>query len=81
MNAGTENDDINAVILQKLIDADIPGFRVEFDPEEAELLGAFEEDALDEHDALDGSVDLYDGQTEPSNLAYLVVSGGDSHES
>jgi hypothetical protein len=81
MNAETENDDINAVILQKLTDADIPGFRVEFDPEEAELLGAFEEDALDEQDALDGSVDLYDGQIELSDVAYLVVSGGGRHES
>ena len=34
-----------------------PGFEVEFDPEEAELAGAFVEDALSEQDALDSSPD------------------------
>jgi len=43
---------------EKLTDAETtPGFEVEFDPEEAEQAGAFEEDALSEADALESSVD------------------------
>ncbi|MCB1934713.1 MAG: conjugal transfer protein TraD [Nitrosomonas sp.] len=52
------------VIAQKLIDAQTPGFQAEFDPDEAELLGAFTEDALSETEALDSSIDqpeLVDG--------------------
>ena len=45
------------VIAQKLFDAQTPGFQAEFDPDEAELLGAFKEDALSETDALDSSID------------------------
>lgn len=45
------------VIDEKLLDAEIPGFQAEFDPEEAEQLGAFIEDALNEQDALDSSSD------------------------
>ena len=45
------------VIAQKLVDAQTPGFQVEFDPDEAELLGAFNEDALSEVEALDSSID------------------------
>ena len=45
------------LIAQKLVDAQTPGFQAEFDPEEAELLGAFTEDALNETDALDSSID------------------------
>jgi hypothetical protein len=36
----------------------IPGAIVEFDPDEAERIGAFQEDALDEADALESSIDL-----------------------
>ena len=32
-----------------------PGYEVEFDPEEAELAGAFVEDALSEQDAMEHS--------------------------
>ena len=39
------------VIRRKLIDAEVPGAVVEFDPEEAERAGAFVEDALSEEDA------------------------------
>ena len=43
---------------EKLTDAETtPGFEVEFDPEEAEQAGAFQEDALSEADALESSVD------------------------
>lgn len=51
---GTENQ----VILDKLLDAQTPGFQAEFDPDEAEKLGAFFEDALSETDAMDSSIDL-----------------------
>ncbi|MGZ4823080.1 MAG: hypothetical protein ACXVZT_00595 [Terriglobales bacterium] len=42
----------------KLADAQLSGFLVEFDPAEAELSGAFIEDALSEEDALDSANDL-----------------------
>ncbi len=45
------------VIAQKLVDAQTPGFQAEFDPDDAELLGAFREDALSELEALDSSID------------------------
>jgi hypothetical protein len=46
------------VLNEKLSDAEMsPGFEVEFDPEEADRAGAFEEDALSEADALASSVD------------------------
>ena len=45
------------VLAQKLVDAQTPGFQAEFDPDEAELLGAFKEDALSEVEALDSSID------------------------
>ena len=48
------------VLAQKLVDAQTPGFQAEFDPDEAELLGAFTEDALNEADALDSSIDQPD---------------------
>lgn len=48
------------VLAQKLVDAQIPGFHAEFDPDEAELLGAFKEDALNEAEALDSSIDQPD---------------------
>ncbi|NOU20324.1 MAG: hypothetical protein HOO93_00800 [Methyloglobulus sp.] len=47
----------DAALLEKLADALIPGFQAEFDPEEAEQVGAFQEDALSEQDALDSAVD------------------------
>jgi hypothetical protein len=45
------------VIALKLFDAQTLGFQAEFDPDEAELLGAFTEEALSETDALDSSID------------------------
>ncbi|KAI5911936.1 conjugal transfer protein TraD [Azoarcus sp. PA01] len=48
------------VIREKLIDAQTPGYQAEFDPDEAERVGAFAEDALSEQDALDSDVDLVD---------------------
>ncbi|PTN12445.1 conjugal transfer protein TraD [Nitrosomonas aestuarii] len=45
------------VVLEKLVDAQTPGFQAEFDPDEAQLLGAFFEDALSETDALESCID------------------------
>ena len=52
------------VIEQKMADAQTPGFQAEFDPDEAELLGAFKEDALSELEALDSSIDHPDSVDE-----------------
>lgn len=49
---------VTDVLAAKMLDADIPGMEVEFTPEEADLLGAFPEDALSEADALASSVDM-----------------------
>jgi len=53
----TDNPDITEIIQEKLLDAEIPGFQAEFDPLEAQMLGAFKEDALSEEDALDSAID------------------------
>jgi hypothetical protein len=50
----------DAVLNEKLSDAMTPGFEAEFDPEEAERAGAFDEDALSEADALDSCIDAAD---------------------
>jgi hypothetical protein len=49
------------VLREKLIDAETPGFQAEVDPDEAEKLGAFAEDALSEADALDSTGDMVTG--------------------
>lgn len=48
----------NEVISEKLADLSTPGYQAEFDPLEAEQVGAFIEDAMNEEDALDSSSDL-----------------------
>ena len=45
------------VIKEKLLDAETPGFEAEFSPDEADSLGAFEETALSEKDAMDSVID------------------------
>jgi hypothetical protein len=47
-----------AAVTEKMRDAMTPGFEVEVDPREAELLGAFTEDAISEVDAQESAVDL-----------------------
>jgi hypothetical protein len=42
---------VEPIISSNLEDLDTPGVMVEVDPEEADLLGAFEETALSEEDA------------------------------
>jgi hypothetical protein len=49
---------VAATLHEKLADALIPGFQAEFAPDEAELAGAFVEDALSEQDAVESGVDL-----------------------
>jgi hypothetical protein len=48
-------------VSEKLSDAETPGFFAEFDPDEAERAGAFNEDALSEADALDAVFELPTG--------------------
>ena len=58
---GTAEEDhktMNQVIKEKLLDMETPGFQAEFTPDEADLLGAFEETALTEQDALDSVIDM-----------------------
>ena len=57
-------------VREKMADALTPGFQVEFDPDEAERVGAFVEDALSEQDAAESCDDLVevDGALEPAFL-------------
>lgn len=50
--------DLRAAVLKKLADAETPGLQVEFDPEEAEMAGAFVEDALSAEDAMESVTDF-----------------------
>ena len=49
---------MDEVIDAKLIDMETPGFAAEFDPLEADRIGAFEEDALSEQDAWESAIDV-----------------------
>jgi hypothetical protein len=55
-NIDSEKDEQNT-IGEKFVDAMTPGFEAEFDPEEAEKVGAFNEDAISEIDALNSTAD------------------------
>ncbi len=48
-------------LREKLIDVTTRGVWIEFDPDEAELMGAFVEDALSEQDAAESEEGLVDG--------------------
>lgn len=56
LETALERDTVDLVAV-KLLDAMVPGAVVEFDPDEAERIGAFNEDALDEADALESRID------------------------
>ncbi|WP_083960615.1 conjugal transfer protein TraD [Methylomonas lenta] len=56
LETALEGDTVDLVAV-KLLDAMVPGAVVEFDPDEAERIGAFNEDALDEADALESRID------------------------
>ena len=61
------NDQANSaqVLQEKLADAEIPGAQIEFDPDEAEKVGAFVEDALSEQDAIEASIQVGNSEDEP----------------
>jgi hypothetical protein len=66
-------DDVAAgadALREKLTDIATPGYQVEFDPDEADQAGAFQEDALSEGDALGSTDDLaaLDAALEPAFL-------------
>ena len=56
------------VIDEKMIDAAIPGAQTEFTPEEAEVVGAFIEDALNE-------IDVYESQIDSQELVPIDRGG------
>ncbi|GAW47551.1 MULTISPECIES: hypothetical protein [Pseudomonadota] len=60
MTNTTNQPAADAALQEKLEDAMIPGYQVEFDPLEAEKAGAFFEDALSEQDAEESTADLLD---------------------
>ncbi|MDP5168556.1 hypothetical protein [Pseudomonas syringae] len=47
----------DTALAEKLADAMVPGFEVEFDPEQADEAGSFPEDALSVLDATESSFD------------------------
>jgi len=52
-----ETIDIEETAAEKMLDAMTPAYEVEFTPEEAELAGAFQEDALSPSDAMESADD------------------------
>jgi hypothetical protein len=66
ISSGTVVDDeasAVAALLEKLDDVFTPGFVAEFAPGEAELAGAFHENALNEADAMASHIDLVSSLT------------------
>lgn len=72
MNTQTDNVDqvifddegnSNAATREKMTDILTPGYQAEFDPLEAENVGAFFEDAMSEKDALESTDDLLDPES------------------
>lgn len=55
------SQELNETVNAKLADLDTPGAVVEMDPEEAELAGAFVEDALSVDDAREAATDEREG--------------------
>ena len=54
----TDEENLRETTREKLAQmSSAPGMVVEFDPEEADLAGAFEEDALSDEDALEARFD------------------------
>lgn len=62
------------IIRQKLIDAEVPGAVVEFDPDEADRAGAFVEDALSEQDARDAEEGLDGPPAERPRLSLFAAA-------
>ena len=72
MNTQTDNVDqvvfddegnSNAATREKMTDILTPGYQAEFDPLEADNVGAFVEDAMSEQDALESTDDLLDPES------------------
>lgn len=57
----------HAAVLEKLADARMPGYLVDFDPHEAEVAGAFREDALSDDDAAASAYDYPHFAPRPSS--------------
>lgn len=66
------------VINEKLDDATTPSYGTEFDPEEAEKVGAFVEDAISEEEALEAAAEMTFVIDDLDNIE--IVSGGDETE-
>lgn len=56
-NEGAKHSATDAIVSQSLDDLLVPGVIVEVTPDEADRLGAFEEDALGAGDAWDANLD------------------------
>lgn len=55
-----DHSNAQQALIEKLQDTQTPGFSAEFDPAEAERVGAFTEEALSEADALESAIDSDD---------------------
>lgn len=53
----SDNKTVDSILHEKLNDLEIPGAQIEFEPQEAEQLGAFLEEALNETEALESCID------------------------
>lgn len=62
-------------LREKMADALTPGFQVELDPDEAERVGAFVEDALSEQDAQESTEDLAELDEQEEEPAFLDDEG------
>jgi len=64
-------------LREKLNDAATPGYQAEFDPEEAERVGAFIEDALSEQDAAESGDDLAALASQGDDQAPAFITEGE----
>ena len=62
MTVNSTNNATLGIVIEKLIDAETPGYWSEFTDEEAEMAGAFDEDAISEEAAYNASFDNPDIQ-------------------
>lgn len=62
-------------LREKLLDAMTPGFEAECSPLEAELAGAFEENALSQKDARESAMDAHGPDEEAQGVPANVIVG------
>lgn len=67
MEAESKQIQHDPIVTTEMAELAIPGVVVEFDPDEAERLGAFEETALSEEDAWDSNDGLSRSAREPGD--------------